>query len=195
MNNTTLRKTLVATLSLGMLAGTTSCSSMSDGSRTRAQGSTLGAVAGAALGAALGLAAGGNSKAVVAGLAAGAAVGALAGYAWGDSIVKQKEAYASMEEYVRDNNIQLSKRIEETKEYNMKLQQQVARLRVQGKRLSDSERAEAQRSIDLISQDLATARDAQKEADGAALKELNLKIEELERQQAMLAMLSGLAAN
>lgn len=192
MTNTLFRKTLVATLSLGVLATTTSCSSMSDGTKTRTQGTVLGTLGGAGLGALAGLAAGGNTKSVITGLVVGAAAGAIAGFAWGDSVVKQKEAYASMEEYVKDNNTQLGNRISQTKEYNKKLSKQVAQLRKEGKTLSDEDKKEAKQGIDLINKDLATAKDAQKEASGAALDELNSKIAQMESEKKTLSELAAL---
>lgn len=191
IQNTYIRKATVATLALGVLS-TTSCSSMSDGTKTRAQGTAMGMLSGAALGALSGLIIGGNTKSVITGLAVGAAAGAIAGFAWGDSVVKQKEAYASMEQYVSDNNRQLSNRIAQTKQYNKKLQNQVAALKKEGKSLDQQQKANAQKGIALINQDLATAQDAKKEAHGDDLAELNSKINELNKEKAVLAELASL---
>lgn len=192
MNNTLFRKTVAVTLSLGVITSVTSCSSMSDGAMTRTQGTVLGTLAGAGMGALSGLVTGGNTESVITGLVVGAAAGAVSGYVWGDSVVRQKQAYASMEEYVRANNTQLSNRISQTKKYNKKLSNQVAQLRKEGKALSAAEKKEARQGLALIDKDLAAAKDARNEANGAALTELNGKIAELSRQKSTLAELAAL---
>ena len=187
-----LTKLTAGVLAIGMLASTSSCSSTSDGTMTQIQGTTLGMLGGAAVGAVAGLAIGGNTKSVVTGLAVGAAAGAIAGFSWGNSIVKQKRAYASMEQYVSDNNKQLSNRIAQTKQYNQKLQKQINALNGDKSKLDQKARANAQKGLNLINQDIATAQDAKKEAKGSDLVELNNKINELNKEKAVLSELASL---
>ncbi len=194
MNKKTLFHNATAAIVMtSMMTGVTSCSSMSDKTKTRTQGTVMGTLGGAALGALAGLATGGDKKAVITGLVVGAAAGALTGFAWGESIVKQKEAYASTEEYVRDNNKQLDNRIAETKKYNQKLSQEVSKLRSEGKSLSAQERDNAKQGIALIQKDIDTAKQAKQDAQGADLAELNQKIANLDKEKSVLAELSGLA--
>lgn len=187
-----ITKLTAGALALGMLCTTTSCSSTSDGATTQIQGTTLGMLGGAAVGAVAGLAIGGNTKSVITGLAVGAAAGAIIGFSWGNSIVKQKRAYASMEQYVSDNNKQLSNRIAQTKQYNQKLQKQINALNGDKSKLDQKARANAQKGLNLINQDIATAQDAKKEAQGADLVELNNKINELNKEKAVLSELASL---
>lgn len=187
-----LRTLAAGAVALGLLPATTSCSSTSDSTMTQIQGTTLGALGGAAVGAVAGLAIGGDTQSVVTGLAVGAAAGALAGFAWGTSVVKQKQAYASMEQYVSDNNRQLSNRITQTRQYNQKLQKQITSLKGDKSKLDQKSRANAQKGLTLINQDLATAQDAKKEASGADLIELNNKINELNKEKAVLTELASL---
>lgn len=185
-----IRKPLVPILALGVLFANTSCSSTSDGTTTQIQGTALGTLGGAAVGALAGLAIGGNTKSVVTGLAVGAAAGALSGFVWGNSVVKQKEAYASTEQYIQANNTQLDNRINQTRQYNQNLSKQVASLKAQNKKLSQREKANVQKGISLINQDLATARIAKQDASGSELAELNRKIDALNNEKDVLAKLA-----
>lgn len=94
MNNNVkpgLRKATLVIMAAGIInTSLTSCSSMSDSTKTKLQGTSFGALAGGLVGAGLGLAAGGDTKAVLIGAAAGAVLGGIGGYAWGHSIVKEK---------------------------------------------------------------------------------------------------------
>lgn len=187
-----LRKAMVPVLALGILSANTSCSSMSDGTTTQVQGTALGTLGGAAVGALAGLAIGGNTKSVITGLAVGAAAGAVAGFVWGNSVVKQKKAYATTEQYVQANNAQLSNRINQTRQYNQKLSKQVASLKAQNKKLSQQEKKNAQQGIAYINQDITTARDAMKDATGSERAELSSKINTLNEEKAMMARLAEL---
>lgn len=181
-----------AALVLGVF--TTSCSSMSDETQTRTQGTTAGVLIGAGLGALAGLAIGGNTESVLTGLSVGAAAGAAAGFVWGDSIVKQKRAYATTEQYVNANNQQLANRINQTKQYNQQLRNQVNSLNAQNKQLSAAKQAEAKakikanarEGITAIDQDIANAKAARADATGNELAKLDNNIAALQKEKASL---------
>lgn len=90
---------VVALLVCALLPG---CATMSDQTRTKAEGAGVGAV----LGGLLGYAVGGEKGAAI-----GAAVGAGAGFLVGNEIAKRKQAYASTEDF-------LDAEIANTQEYN-----------------------------------------------------------------------------
>lgn len=90
---------VVALLVCALLSG---CATMSDQTRTKAEGAGVGAV----LGGLLGYAVGGEKGAAI-----GAAVGAGAGFLVGNEIAKRKQAYASTEDF-------LDAEIANTQEYN-----------------------------------------------------------------------------
>lgn len=179
-------KALVPVLALGVLCSNTSCSSLSDGATTQIQGTALGTLGGAAVGALAGLAIGRNTKSVITGLAVGAAAGVVAGFSWGSSVVKQKQAYATTEQYIQANYEQLASRIAQARQYNQMLSDQVASLDAQHKTLSQQEIATAQKGISLINQDLATARAARQDATESELEKLNRMIDELDAEKEVL---------
>ena len=90
---------VVALLVCALLPG---CATMSDQTRTKAEGAGVGGVLGGLLGYAVG---GGKGAAI------GAAVGAGAGFLVGNEIAKRKQAYASTEDF-------LDAEIANTQEYN-----------------------------------------------------------------------------
>ena len=154
---------------------------------TQIQGSTLGALGGAVVGGAIGLAVGGDSESVVAGAIAGGLLGAMAGLQWANSIVKEKAAYANMEDYVNDNIKQLDSRTAEAKKTNEKLSKQVASLKAQNKKADKADIAKQQEALAanlaLIDTDIKVANDAVKEASGAKRSELAAKVEALKAEK------------
>lgn len=194
MNNTVklgLKKATLVVMAAGMVnTSLTSCSSMSDSTKTRAQGTSFGALAGGLLGAGIGLAAGGDTKSVLIGAAAGALLGGIGGYAWGDSIVKEKESYASMEEYINDNQKQLDNRITDVQKANSDLTKQITQLKKDKTAVSKAniakQNAKLTENLALIDSDITTAKDAAKEASGAELAELNQKIDALSKEKKSL---------
>jgi hypothetical protein len=95
----TISKIMIVLLTCTLLSG---CATMSDQSRTRAEGSAAGAVLGGLLGLAVG-----DGK----GAAIGALAGAGVGFLVGNEVAKRKQAYASTEEF-------LNAEIATTQEYN-----------------------------------------------------------------------------
>lgn len=185
------KKVTVGILMMGLMsAPLTSCSS--DGATTQVQGTALGAIGGAVLGGAIGLATGGNSKSVIAGAVAGGVIGAAAGLAWANSIVKEKAAYANMEDYVNDNIKQLDSRTSEAKKTNAKLSEKVASLKAQNKKLSAKETKQLTTNLALIDTDISTARDAMAEASSAQKKELETKVKTLQAERETLASLCSI---
>lgn len=185
------KKATLVVMAAGMVnSSLTSCSSMSDSTKTRAQGTTFGAIAGGLLGASIGLVAGGNTKSVLIGAAAGAMLGGIGGYAWGDSIVKEKAAYASMEEYITDNKKQLDSRITDVQQANSDLSDQIAKLKADKTAISKEkiakQNAQLSENMALIDADITTAQDAAKEASGTELAELNEKINALSQEKKSL---------
>jgi outer membrane lipoprotein SlyB len=169
-----------------MAAPLTSCS-LDDTGMTQVQGSALGALGGAALGGAIGLAVGGDTKSVVAGAVAGGLLGAVAGLQWANSIVKEKAAYANMEDYVNDNIKQLDSRTAEAKKTNAKLSKQVASLKAQNKKVDAAEinkqKEALAANLALIDNDIKVANDAAKEASGAKRSEIIAKVEALNAEK------------
>ena len=88
-----------------------SCAEMSDGARTRGEGTGAGAGLGGLLGAAMGLAIGGKTESVVTGALAGAAAGGVGGYFYGDSVAKKKAAYKQAEDTYRKTIADLDQKI------------------------------------------------------------------------------------
>lgn len=76
------------------------CAGMSDSDTTRAQGAGAGAAGGAVIGALLGQAIGNDTESTMLGAAIGASIGGLGGYAYGDHVARQKEKYASTEDWL-----------------------------------------------------------------------------------------------
>ena len=194
MNNTVklgLKKATLVVMAAGMVnTSLTSCSSMRDSTKTKSQGTSFGALAGGLLGAGIGLVAGGNTKSVLIGAAAGALLGGIGGYAWGDSIVKEKEAYASMEEYISDNQKQLDTRISDVQQANTDLSNQIAKLKADKTAVSKEniakQNAKLTENLALIDTDITTAKDAAMEATGDDLAELNKKIDALSKEKKRL---------
>lgn len=194
MNNSVklgLKKATLVVVAAGMVnTSFTSCSSMSDSTKTRTQGTAFGALAGGLVGAGIGLATGGDTKSVLIGAAAGALIGGIGGYAWGNSIVKEKEAYASMEEYINDNQKQLDNRITDVQKANSDLSNQIAQLKKDKTAISKEnlakQNAKLTENLALIDTDITTAKDAAKEASGDELAELNQKIDALSKEKSSL---------
>ena len=182
-NKTTIAGILAVSI---MAAPLTSCS-LDDTGMTQVQGSALGALGGAALGGAIGLAVGGDTKSVVAGAVAGGLLGAVAGLQWANSIVKEKAAYANMEDYVNDNIKQLDSRTAEAKKTNAKLSKQVASLKAQNKKVDAAEinkqKEALAANLALIDNDIKVANDAAKEASGAKRSEIIAKVEALNAEK------------
>ncbi|GAB6112101.1 glycine zipper domain-containing protein [Desulfomicrobium salsuginis] len=107
---------VVALLVCALLPG---CATMSDQTRTKAEGAGVGAV----LGGLLGYAVGGEKGAAI-----GAAVGAGAGFLVGNEIAKRKQAYANTEDFL-DAEIANTQEYNKTAvAYNAKLSKDVAQL-------------------------------------------------------------------
>lgn len=183
------------------VAPLTSCTS-DDGLNTQLQGSTLGAIGGAVVGGAIGLAAGGDSKSVIAGAIAGGIAGGIAGLVWANSVVKEKAAYASMEDYINDNIRQLDARTAEAKKNNATLAKTISDLRAKKTKLSASDYQSQAKKINsglaLIDTDISIAKDAVNEASGAERAKLLSQISTLEAEkktcQSNLATLKSLSS-
>ena len=187
MNNTKIKTTTAGILALSIMAAPLTSCSVDDTGMTQIQGSTLGALGGAVVGGAIGLAVGGDSESVVAGAIAGGLLGAMAGLQWANSIVKEKAAYANMEDYVNDNIKQLDSRTAEAKKTNEKLSKQVASLKAQNKKADKADIAKQQEALAanlaIIDTDIKVANDAVKEASGAKRSELAAKVEALKAEK------------
>ena len=189
MNNKN-KTTIAGILSISIMAAPLTSCSLDDTGMTQIQGSTLGALGGAVVGGAIGLAVGGDTKSVVAGAIAGGLLGGAAGLQWANSIVKEKASYASMEEYINDNQKQLDNRITDVKKANSDLSNQIAQLKKDKTAVSKAniakQNAKLTENLALIDTDITTAKDAAKEASGAELTELNQKIDTLSKEKASL---------
>jgi len=185
--NKTIKTTTAGILALSFISVPLTSCSVDDTGMTQIQGSTLGALGGAVVGGAIGLAVGGDSESVVAGAIAGGLLGAMAGLQWANSIVKEKAAYANMEDYVNDNIKQLDSRTAEAKKTNEKLSKQVASLKAQNKKADKADIAKQQEALAanlaLIDTDIKVANDAVKEASGAKRSELAAKVEALKAEK------------
>ena len=161
---------VIIVLVLALLPG---CATMSDQTRTKAEGTGVGAVLGGLLGYAIG---GGRGAAV------GAALGAGAGFLVGNEIAKRKQAYANNEDFL-DAEIANTKEYNKTAlAYNAKLSKDVATLDKESKAL----RAKYDKGK-VDKKALAAKSDAlQKKIDDSKKLEKNLA-KELEVQTAILA--------
>mgnify|MGYP001470718381 CR=1 FL=1 len=161
---------VIIVLVLALLPG---CATMSDQTRTKAEGTGVGAVVGGLLGYAIG---GGRGAAI------GAALGAGAGFLVGNEIAKRKQAYANNEDFL-DAEIANTKEYNKTAlAYNAKLSKDVATLDKESKAL----RAKYDKG-QVDKKALAAKSDAlQKKIDDSKKLEDNLA-KELEVQTAILA--------
>lgn len=174
-----------AALAVGMF--TTSCGTMSDGTLTQIQTTLIATTGGVVTGVVTQAATGGDK---LTGALIGAAIGALAGVVWGASIVKEKKAYATAEEYVNANNQQLKRRIEETRAYNEQLKEQVTQLKNENKRLSKEDKANLKatvnKGLEEINKDIDKAKSARSDAKGEDLAKLNANIATLQEEKKTL---------
>lgn len=161
---------VIIVLVLALLPG---CATMSDQTRTKAEGTGVGAVVGGLLGYAIG---GGRGAAI------GAALGAGAGFLVGNEIAKRKQAYANNEDFL-DAEISNTQEYNKTAlAYNAKLSKDVAALDKESKAL----RAKYDKG-QVDKKALAAKSDAlQKKIDDSKKLEDNLA-KELEVQTAILA--------
>lgn len=186
------RTSVCGLVSLGCLCSTmTSCTS--DATTTQVQGTAIGAVGGALLGAGIVALAGGDSKAIIAGAVAGGVAGGVAGFAWGNSIVKQKEQYAQAEDYFNAHIENLGNRIQQAEQSNAKLKKEIAALQSQHKKLSAAEKKKQQETMNnnlsLMDQDINAARSALNDTDISEKEATALKarIDEAEKAKKELA--------
>ena len=149
------------------------CATMSDKSRTQAEGAGVGAVLGGLLGYAVG---GGRGAAI------GAAAGAGLGFLVGNEIAKRKQAYASTEEFL-DAEISNTQEYNKTAiAYNEKLSQDVAALEKESKALrAQYEKGEVDKKV------LAAKSDELQKKIEASKKLEDTLAKELEVQTAILA--------
>lgn len=173
-----------------------SCSSLSDAALTRLQGTGIGVLGGGAAGAGIGALAGGKKGAAI-GAGIGVLVGGIAGYAWGDSVAKEKDQYAKTEDYVRAHINQLDSRVDDAERTNEKLQDQIASLKKTNNSLSEADynslRNQVNSNIKTINSDIAAADRAAKSASGDELAKLREKRTELlAERDAMNANLKAL---
>lgn len=181
------------------------CAGMSDSDRTRAEGAGTGVAAGAALGALLGQVIGGDTGSTLLGAAIGGAVGGAAGLAYGDHVAKQKEKYASQEDWLDACIASAEKTNAETEAYNQKLaadlkglKQQVADLNkgykkkkvekselIAKKKTIDTRLEESNKQLELARFELenqeAVAKDGGNKGNGAKEEALNKEIAQLKQ--------------
>jgi uncharacterized protein YcfJ len=157
---------------LVMVALVSGCATMSDQTRTKAEGAGVGAVVGGLLGYAIG---GGRGAAV------GAALGAGAGFLVGNEIAKRKQAYASTEDFL-DGEIASTQEYNRTLvAYNSKLSSEIAALEKESKMLrSRYDKGQVDKKV-LLAKSAAL----QKKIDDAKTLEKTLA-KELEVQTAIL---------
>jgi len=140
----------------------TGCATMTDGGRTRAEGTGFGAAVGALVGAGLGQVIGKNTASTLIGAAAGSAVGAAAGYVAGDAVAEKKEQYVKNEDRLDDQintvvqcNCDLKNFNEQTATRIKDLDKEVAHLktRYKAKKVKVAELKKKQEEINLLIQD------------------------------------------
>lgn len=102
------------------------CATMSDQTRTKAEGAGIGALLGAGVGALVG---GGRGAAI------GAVLGAGAGFVVGNEIAKRKQSYASTEDFLNAEIANTQEYNRTALAYNAKLSQEVAELDRESKAL------------------------------------------------------------
>jgi hypothetical protein len=130
-----MKKRKMALISIVVLALVASgCATMSDSTRTKTEGAAVGAGGGALLGALIGGLVGGRDGALL-GAAIGAGAGGLTGYAYGAHVAKQKEKYASEEDWLDACVASAEKVNRETMAYNAALETDVANLQAETDRL------------------------------------------------------------
>ena len=169
----------VKVLILIMALTLSGCAGMSDSNRTRAEGAGVGAAAGTAIGALLGQIIGGDTGSTLVGAAIGGAIGGAAGLAYGDHVAKQKEKYASQEDWLDACIASAEKVNSETRTYNEKL---AADLKSLKKEVADLNKGYKKKKVEK------SALVAKKKAIDDRLAESNKQLEvarfELENQEA-----------
>ena len=192
MNKKTTRTVTTVLTAAMVCTSATSCQNMSDETRTVGEASVFSAVAGGLLaGGITALATGGDWKAAALAAAGGAAAGAIVGVVWGQSVVKDKQEYASTEDYLNANIEQLDTRIAQATKYNSELKNEIAAMQKEKKKYSDSDYKKLASNIDanlsLIDQDISTANLALKEAGDADINKLRQKLTTLESERDALS--------
>lgn len=151
MNTMTgLKRAVLLGTAIGIMGSTlslSSCANMNDQDKTVAQGTAIGTAGGAAVGGGLGYGLakifGLSDRQAAAfaalGAVAGGAIGYQQGKAWGESVVKQKQEYASTEDYLNDNINQLNNRMVELNAENDRLKSQISTLKSQRAQLAKSQ--------------------------------------------------------
>lgn len=165
---------------------------MKDSTLTQIQASTLTTLGGTTAGAGIGAAVykEDRKKGAIIGGIAGGVLGAAFGKVWADSIVKEKQAYASQEAYLQDNIAQVKKRIKDAESANKGLAEEIAALQ-KSKTVDQQRLAEIKTNIDkcksLINKDISTARSALASGDANMRAELKQQIGALTSQRDLMA--------
>lgn len=170
-----MKKPLCIVLLLTVLAG---CAT--DSQRTKTAGTLFGAGAGAGVGALLGAAFGGERGAAL-GAKLGALLGGTAGFAWGNHVASKKEKFASEEDYL-DAVITSAREVnDETRQYNVELQNEINRLEYATQQLA--RQYEQKRVTKMALQEQVQEVDAKR---AEAKKQLAMVESEIQIQQRVL---------
>ena len=176
---------------MSLFVGTlSSCSEMTDRTKTIGQGTAIGTAAGAATGAAFGQLIGRSTKATVIGTSIGTAFGSLIGYAYGTSVANTKAQYATKEAELQNLCNLLDSRIQIVQQNNQKLTREIATLKRNKTKLSAFQAKQYENRINsnlsLIDTDLQAAKASHSMANSAEKQALDARIRELEKERKRL---------
>lgn len=177
---------------IGVLsASISSCSNMSDSALTQTQGAAAGALGGAAVGALIGYLVKKDSKGTLIGAGIGAGVGLFAGYFYGYKVARDKEAYATQEDYLMANIAALDSQITSAKNYNSQLNLSISLLKSTKSKLTAQQQAsmkkECDHNLSMIDQNIKQAELASQSADGDSAAKLRDKIKKLKAERNKLS--------
>lgn len=168
-----------------------SCSNMSDSALTQTQGAAAGALSGAAVGALIGYLAKKDSKGALIGAGIGAGVGLFAGYFYGYKVARDKEAYATQEDYLMANIAALDSQITSAKNYNSQLQLSISLLKSTKSKLTATQQAnmkkECDHNLSMIDQNIRQAELASQSTDADSAAKLRDKIKKLKVERNKLS--------
>ena len=187
----TKHKLTTGLLAMSLFVGTlSSCSEMTDRTKTIGQGTAIGTAAGAATGAAFGQLIGRSTKATVIGTSIGTAFGSLIGYAYGTSVANTKAQYATKEAELQNLCNLLDSRIQIVQQNNQKLTREIATLKRNKTKLSAFQAKQYENRINsnlsLIDTDLQAAKASHSMANSAEKQALDARIRELEKERKRL---------
>lgn len=178
----------LSVLALGAAVCLSSC--LNDSDLTMLEGTGGGAVAAGTAGYGIAKLVGASNKNATYVAVTSAVLGGFLGNRWAASVVKEKEAYASSEAYLKANIKQLDTRISNVRSTNDQLQSKISSLKAKKGKISSQEmskvrQAHAQQK-QLIQTDIDNAKKALSSGNAQQKEALRQRISTLQQQRTVL---------